>query len=39
MILKDLNPDKEVADAQIQPIHADLNDDDFKYRESDQSMD
>jgi hypothetical protein len=39
MILKDPNPDEEAADAQIQPIHADLSDDDFEYRESDQFMD
>jgi hypothetical protein len=49
MMLKDSNPDEEAADAQIQPIHADpcgsmrihadLSDDDFEYRKSDQSMD
>jgi hypothetical protein len=39
MILKDQNPDKEATDAQIQSISADLNDDNFEYREVDQFMD
>jgi hypothetical protein len=39
MMLKYPNSDKEAADAPIQPIYADLNDNGFEYREGDQFMD